>query len=117
MLARNVVINRTADDNQPITAKITLRTLLYTSGYYRNLSDLHVLQKFILLIGRQIFLRKGSTILVLFIAFFLLSKCFSFVYPSEFKIKNTVQKKCQPTVVFSRHINYLLTSQLNAIYA
>ncbi|KRZ46911.1 hypothetical protein T02_16074 [Trichinella nativa] len=26
-----------------------------------------------------------------------------------FKIKNAVQKKCQPTVAFTRHINYLLS--------
>ncbi|KRX53269.1 hypothetical protein T09_1266 [Trichinella sp. T9] len=33
MLATTVVINRTADDTQPIAAKITHRTSLYTSGY------------------------------------------------------------------------------------
>ncbi|KRY30784.1 hypothetical protein T01_9673 [Trichinella spiralis] len=43
MLATTVVINRTADDNQPITAKVTHRPSLYTSGYHRNLSDLHYL--------------------------------------------------------------------------
>ncbi|KRX35882.1 hypothetical protein T05_13303 [Trichinella murrelli] len=40
MVATTVVINRTADDNQPITAKITHQQSLYTSGYYCNFSDL-----------------------------------------------------------------------------
>ncbi|KRZ94295.1 hypothetical protein T08_1648 [Trichinella sp. T8] len=51
MVATTVVINRTADDNQPITAKITHQQSLYTSGYYCNLSDLQVSQKFSLSIA------------------------------------------------------------------
>ncbi|XP_003369003.1 putative EH domain-containing protein 3, partial [Trichinella spiralis] len=40
--------------------------------------------------------------------FFPLSKCFTFIYLCEWK--NTVQKKCQPTVAFTHHINSFLAN-------